>query len=224
MALRSPMSLYQYRGHVQTSAPAVEPVTADELRTLLNETATGLPDAEANGFIAEAREWIEEMTGLAIITQSWKLALDRWPSHAEPWWDGVRQGSISELYGAEGWADVDLPRFPLQAVDTVTVYDEDSNSTAVTIASTFDVDTYRKPGRITLQRGASWPVALRASNAIQIDYTAGYGDAATDAPAALRAAIKRMAAWLYTNRGDCNEAAEATSAKTLLRAYMVARL
>lgn len=224
MALRPAISHYQRRGHVLTSSPAVEPVTAAELRTLLNESVSGLPDSEAEAFIVEAREWIEETTALALITQSWRLALDQWPAHDEPWWDGVRQGSIADLHGSRKYSDLDLPRFPLQAVDSVTVYDESSTSASVTIADTFDVDTYRKPGRLTLKRGATWPVALRANNAIEIVYTAGYGDAASDVPAALRSAVKRMAAWLYTNRGDCQEAAEAVSAMKLLSAYRVARL
>ena len=59
MALRSQPRLTQYRGNVLTSAPAVEPVTAAELRTFLRETATGLPDTEANDFIAHV-----DITGL----------------------------------------------------------------------------------------------------------------------------------------------------------------
>jgi len=221
MPLRAPIRVDDYRGHVQTSAPAVEPVTAAELRTFLRETATGLPDSDAEAFITEAREYAEEMSGLALITQSWRLAIDRWPSGREPWWDGVREWSIGELYGSRYASDVRLPRYPLQSVDTVTVYAEDGTSALVTIADVFDVDTYRKPGRITLQRGATWPIALRANNAIEIVYTAGYGDAAADVPAALRSAIKRMAGHLHTDRGDCPSAASAVGVDGLLSAYTV---
>lgn len=227
MALRSPVKMYQHRGHVITSQPATEPVTAAELRTLMNETTGGLPDSEADDFIAEARQYIEEVTGLAFITQSWRLALDHWPTQNDPWWDGVRQGSITELYGGKYAGHVYLPRYPLQSVDTVTVYDEGGTSTAVTIGDVFDVDTYGEPGRMTLQRGATWPVALRANNAIEIVYTAGYGNAASDVPAALKGGIKRMAGHLYTHRGDgcgCEEAASATGVDKLIAAYKVARL
>jgi len=167
MALRAPVMIYQPRGHVQTSAPAVEPVTAAQLQTFLRESATGLPDAEADDFIAQAREEIEQLTGLALITQSWRMAIDRWPtSGREDWWDGWRQGAIADLHSGRASMDLPLPRYPLQSVDSVTVYDEDGNATAVTIASTFDIDTYQHPGRLTLQSGATWPVALRANNAI----------------------------------------------------------
>lgn len=224
MSLRQAANLYQYRGHVQTAAPASEPVAAYELRQHLRETEDGLPNYEADQFIAEARELIEQSTGLALITQSWRLALDYWPgSGPEPWWDGVRDGSISDMMG--GYGDVYLPRYPLQSITSVTVYDEDSNSTAVTVANVFDVDTYGKPGRMTLQRGASWPVALRSNNAIEIIYAAGYGDGGDDVPAPLRGAVLRVAAYLYAHRGDGCSADEALGAAgSSLNAYRVARI
>lgn len=226
MALSAPVKMYQHRGHVIETAPAAEPVTATELRDALKETATSLPDATANDLIATAREYLEELTGLAMITQSWKLALDRWPTTGrEPWWDGVRQGSISELFGAENEADLPLPRYPLQSVDTVTVYNEAGTGTAVTIASVFDVDTYGKPGRMALKAGATWPVALRPTNAIEIVYTSGYGAAGSAVPAPLKRAVKNMAAYLYAHPGDgCEAAAIETGAKAYIGAYQVARL
>lgn len=225
MTLRSSVSLHQYRGHVQVSAPAVEPVTAEELRTHLRETATGLPDAEANDLIAEAREYAETLIGFAMITQTWLLALDRWPTQNEPWWDGVREMSVTELYGPKYAADVHLPRWPLQSIDGVNVYGEDGSATAVTVADVFDVDTYQHPGRMTLQRGATWPIALRANNAIEITYIAGYGSAASNVPAPLRRAVKNLAAHLYTHRGDgCEGAAIESGAKAILDSYKVARL
>lgn len=224
MSLRHTMSIYQRRGHVRTAAPAVEPVTAGDLRTFLRESATGLPDAEADDFITEARQYVEEMTGLALITQSWRMAIDQWPNQREPWWDGVREGAITELYGGKYTGDLSLPRYPLQSVDSITVYDEDGNSTSVTVANVFDVDTYRTPGRITLKRGQAWPVALRANNAIEIVYTAGYGNAASDVPAALVAGVKRMAGALYTDRGDCESAATKAGVDRLISAYRVARI
>lgn len=230
MALLPAKDLYQYRGHVQSTAPAVEPVTADELRDYLRETSDGLPDSAANDLIAEARELIENRTGLSLITQEWTLALDYWPNNSsEPWWDGVRQGSIAELHGGRYAASLGLPRYPLQSVDSVTVYDEASNPTSVTVADTFDVDTYRTPGRITLKSGKTWPVALRASNAIIIVYTSGYGNASTDVPAGLRRAIKQMAAYLYQNRGDgcgcdTSQAFTDSGAASILSAYKVSKI
>tara|TARA_R110000772_G_scaffold45492_9_gene104259 strand:- start:3748 stop:4416 length:669 start_codon:yes stop_codon:yes gene_type:complete len=222
MSLRPTVNLYQDRGHVLETAPATEPVTADELRTQLRETATGLPDAEANDLITEARQLIEENTGLALITQSWIMALDRWPSGQEQWWSGTRQGAISELAGPV--RQLELPRYPLRSLTSVTVYNDAGTPSVVDISATFDVDVYRKPGRMALKNGATWPIALRSTNAIVIVYESGYG-AASDVPAALKRAVKQAAAYLYTNRGDACCAADALSAvSSMLMQYRVARI
>lgn len=208
MTLRPAIPLYQQRGSVLVTAPASEPVTASELRTHLRVDATELPDAEANGLIAEARQMIEDMVGLAFISQTWRLSIDRWPGGAEAWWDGVRQMAISELYAPNAMTSVSLPRWPLASITSVTVFDEDSNSQVVTVANTFDVDVYQVPGRLTLKRGSTWPIALRSNDAIQIVYVAGYANAAA-VPAPLKRALKQLAAFLYTNRGDACEPANA---------------
>ena len=208
MTLRPAIPLYQQRGSVLVTAPASEPVTASELRSHLRADSTELPDAEANALIAEARQMIEDLIGLAFISQSWRLSLDRWPGGAEAWWDGVRQMAISELYAPNYMTSVMLPRWPLASITSVTVFDEDSNSQVVTVANTFDVDTYQVPGRLTLKRGSTWPIALRANDAIQIIYVSGYANAAA-VPAPMKRALKQLAAFLYTNRGDTCEPADA---------------
>lgn len=221
MSLHPPIRFVNYRGHAVETAPSVEPVTAAELKAFLRDDS--LSDSEANDFIEEARNLIEEMTGLAIITQEWRLSLDQWPSARGEWWDGVRQGSIAELHGSQ--AAIPMPRYPLQSVDAVSVFNEAGTETAVTVADVFDVDTYQKPGRLALKSGAVWPVALRPTDAIQIVYTAGFGDAATDVPAAVKRAVKQVAAYLYANRGDCCDMSAALSAAGgLLNAYKVVRV
>jgi len=208
MSIRIAVPLYQQRGSVLVTAPATEPVTASELRTHLRTDSTELPDGEANSLIAEARSHIENETGLAFISQTWRLAIDRWPAGGEAWWDGVREMSITELYRSNSLQSVKLPRWPLASITSITTYDEASNSTSVTTANVFDVDTYRTPGRLTLKRGQTWPVALRASNAIEIVYVAGYANAAA-VPAMMKRAVKQLAAFLYSNRGDDCDPADA---------------
>jgi uncharacterized phiE125 gp8 family phage protein len=200
MSLRSPVQLTNARGSVIVTQPAIEPVTAAEFKAQVRDDA--LSDAEALAWVTTARAYIEEMNNLAIITQTWRLALDRWPSGREKWWDGVRQGSRTELYGPSSFSDVPLPRYPLQSITSVTTFDTGDNATAVTVADVFNVDTYRTPGRLALRFGQTWPIALRETNAIVIDYVAGYGSAADDVPAPIKQGILLMAASLYENRGD----------------------
>lgn len=212
--------LYQHRGNVQTVAPATEPVTTTELKTYLAIDGTDF-DTLLGDLIEEARQEIEDTTGIAMINQTWKLSLDNWPGYREPWWDGVRQGHINQLSGVPN--EVRLPRYPLSSITSVTTYDEDSNSTSITVADVFDVDTQQRPGRIVLQSGQAWPVALRDTNAIEIVYVAGYGAAASSVPAPLRAAVRNLAAYLFEHRGECtvSDAMEASGAGATASRYAV---
>ena len=183
-------------------------------------------DADANALITDARTETEQRLNLAMISQSWRLSLDYWPGGTEQWWDGVREASINSIYVQNTMASVELPRWPLTSITSVTVYDEDSNAVVVTVADTFDVDTYRLPGRVTLKRGAVWPVALRANNAIQIVYVSGYANAAA-VPAPMKRAVKQLAAYLYAHRGDDCDPADAwakSGAETTLYVYKIARV
>jgi hypothetical protein len=223
MSLRPRVTFTQYRGHAVVTPPAIEPITADELRAHLAETVDGLPYDQADDLIATAREMIEETTGIAMINQTWRLALDCWPSQRAEWWDGVRQGAIADINGAPDF--VYLPRYPLASIDAVTVYDEASNAASVVVSDTFDVDTYQKPGRMVLRSGATWPIALRGSNAIEIDYIAGFGATAASVPPTLRRAVKQVAAYLYSHTGDdCTPDDALGAAGALLGAYRVKRI
>jgi hypothetical protein len=223
MSLRTPYPLYQHRGSVLVTAPTAEPVSAAELLAHVREDKSNFLDAL--DYVKDARQDIENRAGIAFITQTWRLALDRWPTGGEPWWDGVRDGSIAELYGNAARA-VALPKWPLASITSVTVYDEDSNSSAVTVADVFDVDAYSRPGRMTLKRGQTWPVALRGSNAIEIVYVAGYTSSA-NVPAPMKRAIKQLAAYNYAHRGDdCSpdEAYSASGAESIMAQYKPARV
>jgi uncharacterized phiE125 gp8 family phage protein len=222
--LRASVPLYQHRGSVLVTAPTTEPVSAAELRLHLRTDAADFPDAGT--YITDARQEIENRAGVAFLTQTWRLALDRWPAGGEAWWDGVRQGSITELYNENTLRSVELPRWPLASITSVTVYDEASNAVLVNAGNTFDIDLYRRPGRITLKRGATWPIALRASNAIEIVYVAGYTTAAT-VPGPMKRALRQLASHLYSHRGDdCDpgEAYVASGAESLMAQYSPARL
>jgi uncharacterized phiE125 gp8 family phage protein len=226
MALRNPVDLYQQQGSVIVTEPAIEPVTLEEMREHLR-----IDDEAEHNFlldsISEAREEIEQATGLALISQTWKLTIDHWPAGKQDWWDGVRQGHINQLYGPDAYSSLRLPKYPLLSVSSVTVYDEESNAQSISVADVFDIDLNQRPGRITLKSGQTWPVALRANNAIEIEYVAGYGTAASDVPGPLRRAIRSLAAHLFTHRGDGCDAVDAMKdcgAATVVNRYRAQRI
>lgn len=227
MTLRSPVGLNQYRGSRLVTPPANQPITASELQAFLRVDDCTVGFAEAEDLITEARQYLEDQSGMALLTQSWRLTIDHWPREREQWWDGVKQMSISELYGPQSYATLFLPRYPLQSITSVTVYDEDSNAESVVVANTFDIDIYQFPGRLRLKSGATWPVALRDTNAIEVVYVAGYGNNMTDIPAPIRRAVKQLAAHLYTFRGDgcgVDEAYHASGAASIMSAYRPVKL
>lgn len=222
MALRHTVNYNQYRGHDLVTPPAVEPVTAADVKNQLElDVSDTSKDTQIELYIESSREMVEEYTGLALITQTWQLTLDHWPTYREPWWDGVRQGSINEFRAQGRSSQVIIPRYPLQTVGSIK-----ADGTAITIADVFITDTQQKPGRLVIKRGAVWPVVLDNANGIEIEYTAGYGDAATDVPAALRLAIIQMAAYMFEHRGDCNteDAMKMSGAKSLVNTYKAAKL
>lgn len=227
MALRAPLRFTQYRGHERLTAPAIEPVEVLDLKKQIGlDVADPFPLLDL--YITSAREQFEAVTGRALITQEWRMTIDRWPSgRAENWWDGVRDGAISDMHtpGRSAW--VTLPRYKVQTVDAVRVFDDDGTASTVTIADVFITDTQQEPGRLVLKNGATWPIALQRANAIQIDYTAGYGDDAADVPAAIRIALLQFAAFLFGHRGDdCagEDAMRQSGAWATFQRYMVRRV
>jgi len=163
-----------------TSAPASEPVSLTEVKQQLRLAA---PDEEAiytdedsrlNGFIKAAREQVEHICRRALITQTWTINLDGWPSGNE----------------------IVLPFPPLVSVTSVKYTDVDAVQTTFT---DYSVDT-GTPGKIVLDYGETWPSAtLRPRSPIEIIFVAGYG-ASTAVPESIRQAILMLVGHLYENR------------------------
>lgn len=219
MSLRPRVVYSYYRGNVRVIGPATEPVSLAEIKAELRIEGTA-EDASLTLYIATAREYIEDVTGMAIGEQEWKLTLDQWPSARDKWWDGVRQGALSEIAGPE--RELLLPRYPLKSVDEITVFDDGGNGQTVPVAPAFITDTQQRPGRLVLRRGAVWPIALQTANAIEIEYTCGFDPV----PGPVKMAVLRMASYLYEHRGDCGgaDAYTKSGASDMAGKYAVARI
>lgn len=174
--------------------PAIEPVTLDEAKAHLKVDVSD-DDTLIASLIAAARARAEWHTGRAFITQSWLYARDGWPC-----------------------APFELPLPPLQSVTSITVTDTADNATVLD-ASLYRVDTGANPARIAWKETTLPPTNLRNLNALEVAFTAGYGDAAADVPEAIRAAILAIVADLYLHRGD--DAPTPDAALMLLAPYRV---
>lgn len=212
------------RANRLVTAPEAEPVTAAELVSYARQTTTGLPSAEAHAVISQARNYLEQMTGLALIDQTWRLTLDAWPGYYEEWWDGVRQGTPDLFYTSP--KSIIIPRYPLSSITSLTTYDTASNSTAVTVSDYFDTDTASIRGRLTLKSGAVWPTATRPTNAIEIVYVSGFGSSAYEVPHSLKRAVLVLAGYLFEHRSECEagEAYKKSGAAEMVAAYAVKTL
>jgi uncharacterized phiE125 gp8 family phage protein len=56
------------------------------------------------------------------------------------------------------------------------------------------------PGWLQLQDGESWPTHKTALDAVQVEFTAGYGDTADTVPATARQVVKLLLSHWYENR------------------------
>jgi uncharacterized phiE125 gp8 family phage protein len=159
---------------VMTSAPAVEPVTAAEAKAHLRVDGTA-EDVLIASLILTSRLHIEAALGLALITQGWRLTLDRWPAGGE----------------------VRFPLRPVQSVGSITLRASDGSSTVVA------PDTYLLDGQALLPRlvpNVAWPAPGRGAAGIEIAFTAGLAAAAADVPAPIRHAILLLVAHWYEHR------------------------
>lgn len=185
-----------------TTARATLPVSLNELKAQLNLGDVTDDDPLLVGYLSTAVEACEKYTGRATISTTYTLFRDDWPSdrRREPWWDGVREGAISELRASA--RNLELPRPPLQSVTHVKSYDDSDNATTFATSNYF-VDTVSEPGRVVLRNGSAAPSITRAANGLEVQFVAGYGDDPHDVPEQLRQGILMLATYLYEHRGEC---------------------
>lgn len=148
---------------------------------ILTESATLAEDDLLSDILTTAREHVEDITGRAILTQTWDAYLPEWP-------DGDH---------------IILPFGNLQSVTSVSYKDSEGTETTLTATTDYLVETNGdQKGRIVLPYGMSWPSAtLYPSNPIKIRFVCGWEEAA-DVPKRIKSAIKLICADLYENRGE----------------------
>lgn len=72
---------------------------------------------------------------------------------------------------------------------------------ALVAAERYDVDcSSGSPGRVMLREGFNWPIHRNFASFI-VEFKAGYGDAGSDVPEALKEGVLQLIAHLYENRG-----------------------
>jgi hypothetical protein len=102
--------------------------------------------------------------------------------------------------GSTGMSGATAPTWSLTPGGITTDGDLTETNKGVAPAGDFLVDSDSEPPRIYPNYGTSWPATLHVPNAVQIFFTAGYGDDGAAAPAKLKVAVMMAGGVSYQNR------------------------
>lgn len=115
-------------------------------------------------------------TGVAILTQQWRLSLDRWPLPA-----------------------IIVPLGPVQSVDSITYVPFGTSSPVALDPSQYAFDLDAQPLRIRRAPFVVWPLTQPIPGAIKVTFTAGFGDTVSDMPPNPRADFTQAALLLISH-------------------------
>lgn len=154
--------------------PSIEPITLKEAKDYLRLVDSGQDD-QITVLIQAAREIAESYTGRAFVSQTFRATFDKI--------------SACDV--------IELPNPRLIEVSEIKVFNEDDEETVVS-SSLYRVDTRTEPGRIIIKD--DFDEDQRDYSAVEITYTAGYGESANDVPMGIKSAIKLIVYHSYINR------------------------
>lgn len=162
------------------TAPAVEPISLDELKIFLREELvdpTPSQDLLLEELIVGCREYVENYCNRALVTQTREVTFPWFPNENGP---------------------IELPKAQLQSITSIKYIDY--TGVLQTIAPTeYQVDTYREPGLVKpvwQKYWALWPVR-DDFNAVQVRYVCGYPAGGTNAVNDLLANVpKSIKTWM----------------------------
>lgn len=176
---------------IQTQAPVIEPVALSDVWSQL-EIIESSRDTMLLLLIGAARRYAETYTRRSFITQKWKLVADAFPGNP----CGYHVAADFSLDGV-----IQLDRGIVQTVDSVG-YTAMDGTAQVMPTTDYVTELSGCPGRVALGFGKVWPIAIPQIGAVTVNYTAGYGPAATDVPEGIRHWILMRIATLFENREE----------------------
>jgi hypothetical protein len=190
--------------------PATEPVSLADAKLHLRESDNA-QDTVISALVTAARKLVEERCRRSLITQTWVLTRDQFPSPnlGSANWAPFEMGiprippgdpSASDLRRA--WYSIRLPRGPVQSVSSIAYYDA-AGSQQTLGAGNYEVDITAVVARICPVTSSFWPTTAIKLNAVSVTYITGFGAAAA-VPGDIVAAIKLLVGHWYENREAVN--------------------
>ena len=142
--------------------------------------------------ITAVRQATEEYLDQSLITSTWTLELDRFPTpsgdfslHSHPHHRVIREGRI------------DLPMGPVVSIQTVEYFDTDDVLQTLAAAN-YEFD---RNGRLRPVSTKVWPGTFDRLNAVKVSYTAGQADGG-QVPEDIKLAMKLMIGKFDVGRED----------------------
>lgn len=155
--------------------PTALAVSLDDVKLALRVTHN-LEDTHIESLIKAATKFLEDRLGQQFITATWRLILDEFD-------DEIR-----------------LPRPPLITVSSIT-YVDSGGTTQTLDAADYQINSSRMPALISPARLSFWPASDSDTyNAVQVNYTAGYGATEASVPDTIKQAIKMLVSHWYQVR------------------------
>jgi uncharacterized phiE125 gp8 family phage protein len=157
--------------------PASMPVTLEEAKAQCR-VEDDSEDSLMTGLIGAATDYVEQYTGRALVSQTWRLTLD-------------------------AFADsILLPKGPVQSVSAITYFDT-AGDVQTLDASNYTADITSDPSWVVINSDAALPHLMDAVNVVRVDFVAGY----STLPASIKQAILLLIGQWFDNRSDVTDKA-----------------
>lgn len=180
-------------GYQIITAPTVEPLSLAEAK-LHCRVDINDDDTLITALITAARQFAEQLTGRSFCTQAWKYVLDSFPGGYS--YPVVPYGSEYSLPTTA----IVLEKTPITSIDSIKYLD--MTGTQQTLApSVYAADLTGPVARITPKFGQIWPPSLPQIAAIEVAFSAGYGNAAAVPTCVKQWMLLRIGA-MYENREE----------------------
>lgn len=199
------------RSSLTLLAASERPVQLDDLKRQLRIDGDVRDDNDLlSTFILAAQNNIEGrdgVTGRAMLTQRWRLTLEAFYDpriYGGQWSGSVPSGWCSGVWGNSGnySGEIKIPLPPLQTIDAVKYLDTTETLQTVEPATYRVISGGGNRSSLIPKSGFSWPSAMSAPDAVQIDFTAGYAtqeSLAAERQGMIHAMLMMCAHW-YENR------------------------
>jgi uncharacterized phiE125 gp8 family phage protein len=160
------------------TAPTVEPILLDEAKVQCGVAAdVSYHDDALRMSIEAARQKVEADTGRALISQTWDLSLDCFPT------------GLDAIY---------IPKAPVSAITHIKYYD--TSNVEQTLATTYYKTLLtREPAEIRLKYQQAWPFIYSEAAVVTVRFVAGYGASYQSVPDGLRRAMLLLISTWFEN-------------------------